>query len=131
MSETDYEDLPEFISVDIDTPAPPPFSYAKSNDFDRFSSLSDGELATPNIFSFHPDDALNLSDLARQRFPRLNTVIPIAKLTPDIFAALHDITNDPLLTVYYFVDDIVTIRSPSAENLRSLPIAEPTYTPRR
>ena len=121
MSETDYEDLPELIPDEIDTTAPHPFSYAKSNDFYRFSSLSDGELATPNIFSFHPDDALNLSDLARQRFPRLNTVIPIAKLTPDIFAALHDITNDPLLTVYYFVDDIVTIRSFSADKFSESP----------
>ena len=117
MSETDYDDLPELIPEDIDTTAPHPFSYAKSNDHDRLSSLSDGELATPNIFSFHLDDALHLSDLARQRFPRLNTVIPIAKLTPDIFAAIHDITNDPLLTVYYFVDDIVTIRSSSAEKV--------------
>ena len=115
MSETDYEDLPDLIPDEIDTTAPHPFSYAKLNDFDRFTSLSDGELATPDIFSFHPDDALNLSDLATQRFPGLNTVIPIAKLTPDIFAALHDVANDPLLTVYYFVDDIVTIRSFSAD----------------
>ena len=121
MSETDYEDLPELIPDDIDTTAPHPFSYAQSNDFYCFSNLSDGELATPNIFSFHPDNALNLSDLAKQRFPGLNTVIPIAKLTPDIFAALHDITNDPLLTVYYFVDDIVTIRSFSTDKFSESP----------
>ena len=121
MSETDYEDLPELIPDDIDTTAPHSFSYAQSNDFDHFSNSSDGELATPNIFSFHPDDALNLSDLAKQRFPSLNTVIPIAKLTPDIFAALHDVANDPLLTVYYFVDDIVTIRSFSADKFSESP----------